>query len=60
MTTQLDKDIKRALWLLIVLTTFIRIFIASTLQLSVDEVYYWTYALYPDWSHFDHPRWWVW
>lgn len=20
-----------------------------------DEVYYWTYALYPDWSHFDHP-----
>lgn len=20
-----------------------------------DEVYYWTYAMYPDWSHFDHP-----
>ena len=20
-----------------------------------DEVYYWTYAMFPDWSHFDHP-----
>ena len=27
----------------------------ATLEFSVDEVYYWTYALYPDWSHFDHP-----
>ena len=28
---------------------------ASILELGNDEVYYWTYALFPDWSHFDHP-----
>ena len=28
---------------------------AGILELSNDEVYYWTYALFPDWSHFDHP-----
>lgn len=25
------------------------------MELSNDEVYYWTYGLYPDISHFDHP-----
>ena len=25
------------------------------MEFGNDEVYYWTYALYPDWSHFDHP-----
>ena len=28
---------------------------ASLIELGNDEVYYWTYALFPDWSHFDHP-----
>jgi hypothetical protein len=28
---------------------------AGILELGNDEVYYWTYALFPDWSHFDHP-----
>lgn len=28
---------------------------ASFIELGNDEVYYWTYALFPDWSHFDHP-----
>jgi hypothetical protein len=28
---------------------------AAILELGNDEVYYWTYALFPDWSHFDHP-----
>ena len=28
---------------------------ASIIELGNDEVYYWTYALFPDWSHFDHP-----
>ena len=28
---------------------------ASMIELGNDEVYYWTYALFPDWSHFDHP-----
>lgn len=50
-----EKDIKRLLFILVGVATAIRIFIAATLEFSVDEVYYWTYALYPDWSHFDHP-----
>ena len=50
-----EQDIKRVLYILIGISTCVRIFVAATLELSVDEVYYWTYALYPDWSHFDHP-----
>jgi len=50
-----EKEVKKVLFILIAISTLIRIFIAATLELSVDEVYYWTYALYPDWSHFDHP-----
>lgn len=49
------EDIKRTLYILIIISTITRLFIAATLEFSVDEVYYWTYALYPDWSHFDHP-----
>jgi len=49
------QQTRKALLLLIVISTVIRLFIAGTLEFSVDEVYYWTYALYPDWSHFDHP-----
>jgi hypothetical protein len=48
-------NIKRQVGWLIVIATSIRLFLASQLQLANDEVYYWTYALYPDLSHFDHP-----
>ena len=41
--------------LLIAAATLVRLFFASQMELGNDEVYYWTYALYPDWSHFDHP-----
>ena len=41
--------------ILIVVSTAIRMFIAGTVELGNDEVYYRLYALYPDWSHFDHP-----
>ena len=40
---------------IIVISTFIRIVLALLLELGNDEVYYWTYARYPDFSHFDHP-----
>ncbi len=43
------------LWILFAASTLVRLFLASQLELSVDESYYWLYALYPDWSHFDHP-----
>ena len=32
-----------------------KILLSFFVPLSNDEVYYWTYALFPDWSHFDHP-----
>ncbi len=40
---------------LIIISTIIRGFIAGFIELGNDEVYYRLYALYPDWSHFDHP-----
>ncbi len=40
---------------LLSVSALIRILFASALELGNDEVYYWTYAMFPDWSHFDHP-----
>ena len=39
----------------IVISTIIRGLLAAFIELGNDEVYYRLYALYPDWSHFDHP-----
>jgi len=50
-----DKGIRRAFILLAVLWTVARAFLAATLEFGNDEVYYWTFAVYPDISHFDHP-----
>lgn len=43
------------LWWLIALSSILRGFLAWWLELGNDEVYYWTYAMFPDLSHFDHP-----
>ncbi len=51
---QLTK-IEKNVFLLILISAIIRGFIAGFIEFGNDEVYYWTYALYPDWSHFDHP-----
>ncbi len=40
---------------IILASLVIRGFFAWILELGNDEVYYWTYALFPDLSHFDHP-----
>lgn len=45
---------RRVLWLILI-SLLIKLVIASLLELGNDEVYYWTYALQPDWNHFDHP-----
>jgi 4-amino-4-deoxy-L-arabinose transferase-like glycosyltransferase len=50
-----SHSFKKAVFWLIVISSLIRLFIAVFLDLGNDEVYYHTYALYPDWSHFDHP-----
>ncbi len=46
---------KKALWILIGASTLIRLLLAATFELGNDEVYYRLFAMYPDWSHFDHP-----
>ncbi|HPR58670.1 MAG TPA: glycosyltransferase family 39 protein, partial [Bacteroidales bacterium] len=46
---------KKYLSLIIIFSLIIRGFLAYFLELGNDEVYYWTYALFPDLSHFDHP-----
>lgn len=50
-----ERSIRRALWWLLGLSVVTRCILAATIEFGNDEVYYWTYALYPDWSHFDHP-----
>lgn len=50
-----QNDIKKYLLWLIAISTLVRGFIAAFVEFGNDEVYYWTYTLYPDWSHFDHP-----
>src|SRR4051812_38309391 len=48
-------SVQRQVAAIIVIATFARIVLALLLELGNDEVYYWTYARYPDLSHFDHP-----
>lgn len=49
-----NKIDRYIVWLLIV-SALVRGFLAAFIEFGNDEVYYWTYAMYPDWSHFDHP-----
>jgi len=46
---------KNRLYFLLFTSFLIRAFLAAWHELGNDEVYYYTYALFPDWSHFDHP-----
>lgn len=50
-----EKQIRRTLWILILLSFAVRAFVAGFIELGNDEVYYWTYAKFPALSHFDHP-----
>ena len=45
---------KKLGWL-IVITLVVKIFLSFFIELGNDEVYYYTYAIQPDWNHFDHP-----
>ncbi len=53
--TEKNRKLYKNLWILILVSFIIRGFLAAVLDLGNDEVYYWTYAKFPDWSHFDHP-----
>ena len=50
-----EQNIKKILVWLLAISAVVRGVVAAWLEFGNDEVYYWTYALYPDWSHFDHP-----
>ncbi|HCW07412.1 MAG TPA: hypothetical protein DGG95_08630 [Cytophagales bacterium] len=53
--SSLQNTYQKQVLCLILVATAVRTFLATQVELGNDEVYYWTYALYPDWSHFDHP-----
>ncbi|MBC7651507.1 MAG: glycosyltransferase family 39 protein [Deinococcales bacterium] len=50
-----ETNYKKQLVYLILATVILKIIVASFVELGNDEVYYWTYALQPDYNHFDHP-----
>ena len=50
-----EQNINKILLWLLAISALIRGLLAAWMEFGNDEVYYWTYALYPDWSHFDHP-----
>ncbi len=51
----IDIQVRRYLLVLVIVSVIIRAFLAFWLEFGNDEVYYVLYALFPDWSHFDHP-----
>jgi len=46
---------RKHLFYLILITSILKLFISGCIELGNDEVYYYTYAIQPDWNHFDHP-----
>ena len=45
---------KKTIWL-IGIAVIVKLALSFLLELGNDEVYYYTYAVQPDWNHFDHP-----
>lgn len=50
-----DPYIRKGLVILLIVSFVLRSFLAFWLEFGNDEVYYVLFALFPDWSHFDHP-----
>lgn len=46
---------ERGIWILLVVSLIVRLFFGAATDLGNDEVYYRIFALFPDWSYFDHP-----
>lgn len=46
---------KKLVFLLIIIATLARCWLASVIELGNDEVYYWTYSQHLQWNYFDHP-----
>ncbi len=45
---------KKTIWL-IGIAVIVKLALSFLFELGNDEVYYYTYAVQPDWNHFDHP-----
>jgi 4-amino-4-deoxy-L-arabinose transferase-like glycosyltransferase len=52
-STRMDYS-KKTIWL-IGIAVIVKLALSFLLELGNDEVYYYTYAVQPDWNHFDHP-----
>lgn len=50
-----ERKIHSILFWLLAISALVRGLAAACIEFGNDEVYYWTFALYPDWSHYDHP-----
>jgi len=48
-------NIDKSLPILIISAVVAKIIVSFFVQLGNEEAYYWIYALYPDWSHYEHP-----
>ena len=46
---------EKSLITLLLISVLLRSLLAGWIELGNDEAYYWTFALFPDWSHYDHP-----
>ncbi len=53
--TSKASSYQKKMWKLIGVTVLVKILLSFFLELGNDEVYYYTYAIQPDWNHFDHP-----
>jgi 4-amino-4-deoxy-L-arabinose transferase-like glycosyltransferase len=48
-------NFNKKIWLLILFGSLLRIWVAASLELGNDEVYYQAYARHLQWNYFDHP-----
>jgi len=46
---------QRKVFLLIIISSVLKLLFSTTIELGADEVYYWTFASKLQWNYFDHP-----
>lgn len=51
----MNKRATQFFWILLSANAVLRIIIGGFTSLGIDEAYYYSYTLYPEWSYFDHP-----
>jgi hypothetical protein len=51
----ITENFNKKVWLLIMVSSLIRLFFSFNVELGNDEVYYWTFSHHLAWNYFDHP-----